>query len=198
MTFVVTDYGCDLCRCLDVFISCSHFVEGKCGPLLNSSQRTYCTSLCFTQAVIWETLKVLFVAIQVENDSWLWRRIGMFCILRLHVILVKSSMCPSKTTFSIVDIVSEGIQESKEAGDPSRHLIVQRLPPFSTYCTLSFYFTYTYAVDNHLKMATAMNANSTNKDSASTFQALQQFPPWFIHISEYIHSHICAPLHHVK
>lgn len=111
-TFVVKDHGCYLCRCLDI---CLHVVVALCGrqiwPLLNSSQRTYCSSQCFTtQAVIYE---VLFVATQVENDSWLWRRIGMFCILRLQVILVKSSMRLSSTTFSIVDIVGEGIQESK-------------------------------------------------------------------------------------
>lgn len=52
----------------------------------------------------------------------------MFCTFQ--VILIKSCMCPSKGTFSVVDIVSEGIQEFKEAGDPSRHFVVQPLPIF--------------------------------------------------------------------
>lgn len=67
----------------------------------------------------------------------------MFCTSRLQVILVKSSMCPSNTTFSIVDIVSEGIQESKEAGDPSRHFVVQPLPMFfSASRTLFLFYTH--------------------------------------------------------
>lgn len=45
----------------------------------------------------------------------------MFCAFRLQVVLVNSSVCPSNTAFSVGDIVSEWIQESKEAGDPSRH-----------------------------------------------------------------------------
>lgn len=111
-------------------------------PLLDSSQRTHCSPLCFAiQAVIWETIKVLFVATQVENDSWLRRRPGMFCTLRLQAILVKSFMRPSNSTFSIVDIVREGIQESKEAGDLSRHLVVQFLPPL---IFLSILYSHTY------------------------------------------------------
>lgn len=177
VTCVVKDHGCCLCRCLGI---CLHILvalwKANIRPLLNSSQRTYCGFLCSTtQAVIWETLKVLFVATQVENDSWLSRRIAMFCILRLQVILVKSTMCPSNNKFSIADIVSEGIQESKEAGDPSRHLVVQHHPLpifFSVSCTHSFFFTDTYTT------CTVMNASfrNTNKVCASTLQALQ-FPP---------------------
>lgn len=127
----------------------------------------------------------------------------MFCVVRLQVILVKSSICPSNNTFSVVDIVSEGIQESEEAGYPSRHLAVQRLPlpifpsPLPTLCLSSSHtHIHAYTVDNHLKTATVMNASfgNTNKDCASTFQALQ-FPPWFIHRRLNIHSHVLYKMH---
>lgn len=53
-------------------------------------------------------------------------------------------MCPSKATFSVVDIVSEGIQVFKKAGDPSRHFVVQPLSIFtSTFHILLQLHTYT-------------------------------------------------------
>lgn len=130
-----------------VFITWLHFVEGKCQA----------TAKYFSKKLLWfrrlqlklwseKPSKSCLLQHKWKNDSWLLRSIGMFCILRLQIILVKRSMCPSNTTFSIVDIVSEGIQESKEAGDPSRQLVIQHLSLSifsSTSRTLSFYFTHT-------------------------------------------------------
>lgn len=135
-----------LTLCLHI-LACTSW-KANVRTLLDGSQRTYCSGLCFTtQTVIWETFKVLFVATWVENDSRLRRRPGMFCTLRSQAILVKSFMCPSNATFSIVDIVSEGIQESKEAGDLSRHLVVQPLPlsVFFSASPYSFFLFHTQA-----------------------------------------------------
>lgn len=112
----------------------------------------------------------------------------MFCTLPIQAILVKSPICPSNTTFPIVDIVNKGIQKSKEERDPSRHLVIQLcfLHPFF----LFHKHIHTLAEDNHLKTATEMNASSrnTNKCCVSAFQAFK-FPPCFIHKCECMHSH---------
>lgn len=59
-------------------------------------------------------------AAHVENDSWLWWKTWIFCAFHTQVVLVNSSVCPSNTTFSLVDIVTEWIQESEEVTEPSR------------------------------------------------------------------------------
>lgn len=55
-------------------------------------------------------------AAHVENDSWLWWKTWIFCAFHTQVVLVNSS----NTTFSLVDIVTEWIQESEEVTEPSR------------------------------------------------------------------------------
>lgn len=59
-------------------------------------------------------------AAHVENDSWLWWKTWIFCAFHTQVVLVNSSVCPSNTTFSLVDIATEWIQESEEVTEPSR------------------------------------------------------------------------------
>lgn len=84
-------------------------------------------------------VKVSWPAAHMENDSWRWRKTWIFCAFHIQVVLVNSFVGPSNTTFSLVDIVSEWIQESEEVMEPFRRFVtVTRF----LLCSLSFYLAH--------------------------------------------------------
>lgn len=115
---------------------------------------------CFfsrARAVMQKPFKVVFVATQVENDSWLPRRIWMFCVLQAN------------TTFSAVDIVSEGDPEIPIGRGPfqapqshslSHAISLSSLPTLSLY--VSFSHSHKYFRWNATEMTVYCARTQTN------------------------------------